>query len=360
MNFGFLSFWTAKLNESQAEGAVANYKEIEALDELGWDSVWVGGVPLGSNVSHPLVLASAIAARTSRVKIGTAVHLPGLKAPGEEYEKEVAKGGSTIERRGPSFDRYKYVFDYMSSADPLQTAEQIGMVDYLSDGRFIYGAGGGTAGDEKRQEHFFEFLTVVKQALTEEEFSGFDGKYYKYPPFPAGARLMPEAVQKPHPPILLPLDSQQGFVPMGKMGYRIAIGGGSMHNERGDAILKEDVKSYRQAWRDAGHPGEANVTVRMNLYVAPTKSEFVRNMEAGIKESNKRRVARGLPANHASASDPSPDLYGTPTEVIDRIYYLKEEFGADEIMCPILLGLPRKKILETMKLFSEEVMPEFK
>ena len=73
MDFGFLSFWTAKLNESQAEGAVANFKEIEALDEMGWDSVWVGGVPLGSNVSHPLVLASAIAARTRQIKIGTAV-----------------------------------------------------------------------------------------------------------------------------------------------------------------------------------------------------------------------------------------------------------------------------------------------
>ena len=98
----------------------------------------------------------------------------------------------------------------------------------------------------------------------------------------------------------------------------------------------------------------------MNLYVAPTKAEFVRNMDAGIKESNKRRVARGLPPNHASASDPSPDLYGTPGEVVERIYQLKEEFGADEIMCPIMLALPREKILETMRLFADKVMPEFK
>ena len=92
----------------------------------------------------------------------------------------------------------------------------------------------------------------MKQALIEEEFSGFNGKYYNYPPFPAGGRLMPKAVQRPHPPIVLPLDSQQGFVPMGEMGYRIAIGGGSMHNQRGDAVLKDDVENYRQAWRDAG------------------------------------------------------------------------------------------------------------
>ena len=78
----------------------------------------------------------------------------------------------------------------------------------------------------------------MKKAWTEEEFSGFQGEFYEYAALPSGASIMPKPVQKPHPPILLPLDSQQSFVPMGRMGYRIAIGGGSSHNERGDAVLK--------------------------------------------------------------------------------------------------------------------------
>ena len=104
------------------------------------------------------------------------------------------------------------------------------MLDQLSDGRFIYGAGGDTAGDERRLRHFHEYLAVLRQALTEDQFSGFAGEFYNYPALPADSRFLPKCVQKPHPPILLPLDSQQGFEPMGKLGYRIAIGGGGMHN----------------------------------------------------------------------------------------------------------------------------------
>ena len=51
---------------------------------------------------------------------------------------------------------------------------------------------------------------------------------------------------------------------MGEMGYRIAIGAGSSpHNPRGSAVLKEDVKSYRKAWIDAGHPGDPTTVVRI-------------------------------------------------------------------------------------------------
>ena len=42
---------------------------------------------------------------------------------------------------------------------------------------------------------------------------------------------IPKPVQKPYPPMLLPVDSQESFEPMGTHGYRIAIGGGtSPHN----------------------------------------------------------------------------------------------------------------------------------
>ena len=98
MDFGLLSFFSSKMNESQEEGFAANFKEIQKLDELGWDSVFIGGVPLGTLGAQLFGLASAISARTHQIKIGTAVHLPGLKAPGEQFEAKVPKGGSTIER----------------------------------------------------------------------------------------------------------------------------------------------------------------------------------------------------------------------------------------------------------------------
>ena len=146
-----------------------------------------------------------------------------------------------------------YAFDLLMLEDPLQTAEQVAIVDQVSHGRFIDGAGGRTRGSAARREHFFEFLEVLKPRWTEEHFSGFAGKYDHYPAFYEPSLAIPKPYQKPSPPMVLPVESQASFVPMGTRGYRIAIGAGSApHNLRGSAVLKEDVKSYRQAWKDAG------------------------------------------------------------------------------------------------------------
>ena len=351
MDIGLLTFWAAKPGESQGECFAASFKEIVCADEMGWDTVWTGGVPLGGNVPHPLLMACAIAGRTRRIKIGTAVHLPHLRAPGETFTTDVPQGASTIDRRGAGGERYRYVFAHLPPADPIQIAEQIAMIDQISDGRFIYGAGGNTIGDERRQRHFFEYLEVMKKAWTEDEFSGFQGEFYDYPALPAGASILPKPVQKPHPPILLPLDSQQSFAPMGAMGYRIAIGGGSSHNERGDAVLKNDVESYHRAWRDAGHPGESRVAVRIATYVAATQAEADRVRQVAAKGRTPRP---GMPARSA-------DLFGTPQEVVERIHALQEDFGADEVMCTMLgRALSRENTLESIRLMAEEVIPKIK
>lgn len=356
MKMSYLAFWTRMDDESEAQAYDASFEEIRAMDEAGWDTVWSGGVPLRTMVPSILLLAAAIAARTHRIKIGTAVHLPGLKAPSEEFTTKVKEGGSPINRRGGNAEKFGWVFDHFSPANPLQTAEQIAMLDQLSNGRFIYGAGGDTTGDERRQRQFHEYLAVMRQVWTEEEFSGFDGEFYNYPALPEGANFLPRCVQKPHPPILLPLDSQQGFVPMGKLGYRIAIGGGGLHNVRGDAVLKEDVKNYRQAWVDAGHRGDPSVSIRMSTHVVATQREADRIRES----SQKTRVEHTL-KDGGSAEEPerSSDLFGTPEEVVDRIHQLREDFGADEIICTMIgWSGSREDVLKGIRLISEKVIPK--
>jgi len=45
-------------------------------------------------------------------------------------------------------------------------------------------------------------------------------------------------------------------------------------------VLKEDVKRYRQAWQDAGHPGDPTTVVRLPTLVAHTQAEATRQTEA--------------------------------------------------------------------------------
>jgi alkanesulfonate monooxygenase SsuD/methylene tetrahydromethanopterin reductase-like flavin-dependent oxidoreductase (luciferase family) len=359
MDIGFLTFWGAKPGESLAQGYANDLDKIVAADEMGWDAVWAGGTPLGG--SNPLLMSCAVAARTRRIRIGTAVHLPHLRAPEEEFTTDVPEGASRIDRRGDSADRYRYVLESLPAADPIQVAEQIAIIDQVSNGRFIYGAGGNTIGDARRQRHFLEYLAVMKQAWTEDEFSGYHGEFYDYPRLEPAGRVSPKPVQKPYPQIVLPLDSQQSFVPMGRNGYWIAIGGGSSHNERGDAVLKQDVANYRQAWRDAGRTGDPKVVIRISTHVAATRAEANRTLEAVDKVHADHAAATGQQPRRTDGRERGSNLFGTPEEVVDRIQELHEAFGADEIMCMMMdYMLSREDVIRTMRLVADKVIPKVK
>jgi alkanesulfonate monooxygenase SsuD/methylene tetrahydromethanopterin reductase-like flavin-dependent oxidoreductase (luciferase family) len=53
----------------------------EQVEALGYDSVWVGDSLLARPRFEPLTLLAAVAARTTRVQLGTAVLLPALRHP---------------------------------------------------------------------------------------------------------------------------------------------------------------------------------------------------------------------------------------------------------------------------------------
>src|SRR3954449_6846631 len=53
----------------------------ERAESLGYDSVWVGDSILARPRHDPMTLLAAVAARTRRVELGTAVLLPALRNP---------------------------------------------------------------------------------------------------------------------------------------------------------------------------------------------------------------------------------------------------------------------------------------
>ena len=105
---------------------------------------------------------------------------------------------------------------------------------------------------------------------------------------------------------------------MGTQGYRIAIGAGSSpHNPRGSAVLKEDVKAYRQAWKAAGHPGDPTTVVRIPTLVAETNAEATRHTENLMSLARRYYSGRvGIGSTDAGAASPDAteevNLFGTP------------------------------------------------
>src|SRR6185295_7114776 len=134
--------------------------------------------PERSVCSAPLTLASAIGARTKRMKIGIAVQVLPL-------------------------------------CHPLRLAEEAATVDQISHGRLIFGIGrSGVVStydayqvpyDESR-ERFAEIFEVVKKAWTEPRFS-HAGKFFKFD----NVACVPRPYQQPLPEIRIAASTPDTF-----------------------------------------------------------------------------------------------------------------------------------------------------
>ena len=372
MDFGLFDTWNAvyaggtmpwdpKYNGGEmleSEAYTKNFEQVDFIESMGWDYIWLGGGHFSTQASmdpQVLMLAAVVAARTKNLRIGSSIHRPLMKLAGEELSER-------------ALPHERYAFDNLMLDDPFQTAEQISIVDQVSQGRFIYGAGARSRGSDDRRDYFFEFLEVMKQLWTEDHFSGFEGKYYNYPAFYENYLSIPKPYQKPYPEMLLPVDSQESFVPMGTMGYKIAIGAGSStHNIRGTSILREDVKSYRKAWKDAGHAGEPTTVVRIPTLLADTSEQAERLSDELMVLARRYFSGRqGIGSTDAGSASPETtaevNLFGTAEEVVDKIEDLRETYSTDEIMFEVnwTSSVPREVVTNTLRILSDKVIPKFK
>src|SRR5436190_6852003 len=208
----------------------------EAAEAWRLDGVWLGEIhftPARSVQSAPLALASFIAARTRRVRVGTAVQILPL-------------------------------------GNPLRIAEEVATVDHLSEGRFDFGigrSGSPRAYDAlgvpfaESQARFQEALEIILEAWKGEPFS-YHGKFYQF----KNAAVAPRPYQLPQPPVRMAATTEETFPHVGQMGLPIFVGLRGMDI----SVLSKHLKAYRAAWRAAGHPGEGDVCLRIPLYAAPT------------------------------------------------------------------------------------------
>ena len=167
MEFGMFHEFPSLPGRSESEAFDEAMEQVDAAERLGLDVMWLAELhfePRRSVLSAPLSIASAIAARTRRIKIGIAVQVLPL-------------------------------------CHPLRLAEEAATVDQLSHGRLIFGVGRsgvaqtyeayGVSYAESR-DRFREILDIVEQAWTKPSFS-YEGKYHQLQRCRGGAEALPEA-----------------------------------------------------------------------------------------------------------------------------------------------------------------------
>lgn len=348
VEFGIFHEFDRAPGMSEAQAFSKAFELVDVAERGGLHAVWLAELhfnPKRSVLASPMLLAGAIGARTSNIKIGTAVQILPL-------------------------------------CHPLQLAEEAATVDHISHGRLIFGVGRsgfartyaayGVPYAESR-ERFAETLEIVRRAWTSETFS-FDGKYFQY----HDVCVVPKPYQQPHPPIRVAATSPDTFPALGAQGFDLfcAVRTGTLSE------LAPNVLAYRQAFAAAGHPGKGGVFLRVPVYVAPSFDQAVADtrdsimafyrqlgeqLEASAAEAGARAIeqrdVRGRRLKETSFDEVLREkvIVGTPEMVIERLSAIRAELGLDGILAELNCGanVPRQGVIESLKLLCSEVMPAF-
>jgi alkanesulfonate monooxygenase SsuD/methylene tetrahydromethanopterin reductase-like flavin-dependent oxidoreductase (luciferase family) len=342
MEFGWYVEFHRQVDQQSDAGAFAQgLDQVSLAEEWGLDAIWLAEIhqqAARSVLSAPLTVAAAIAARTSRIKIGTAVQVLPL-------------------------------------AHPLRLAEETATVDQISGGRLLMGVGRsgnpaayaayGVPYSESR-ERFFETLEVLKLAWSQPSFS-FHGKYHHFDE----ARAVPRPFQRPYPPIRIAGASEDTFPVLGRLGYPlfVAVRSGSLGG------LAPDLRAYREAYRAAGHPGEGQVYLRLSMHLAETDAQARAEAEPSIMAGYKKLITQleGSPnaRRRAELGDVLTLTYndvlrdkvvvGGPETVANRLRQLHDELGIDGILAELNFGagIPPDMMMRSLRLLCQEVKPAF-
>jgi len=345
MRFGIFTIvpWHESVSADQA--LRDSLEQIELADQLGLDDVWLGEHRFSRHglLSGFFSFAGNVAARTRRLRIGTAVVVLPLH-------------------------------------NPILVAEEFAMLDVLSGGRLEFDGIG--VNMEESRERFREATEVIQRAWTEERLT-FHGKYTQVDDL----WVIPKPIQKPHPPLYVAISTSPETVDWAaSQRIQPILGGPTDIMGQAPAVLQR----WRERMDAYGHPhAHLQPPMAKGIYVAPTMEEALQD-PIGLEDFSSRILRSagsagtpiGMPIDkngnlpqgyeawanrqrdRERRDDPGhaglPPLRGTPEVVIERLRQTQEA-GIERIFGAFgFPGLPQWKVLRSIELFCKEVLPHFR
>lgn len=321
-------------------------EQIEWGERLGYDAVFFAehafyhhGKP------SPQVMLGNIAARTKRIRLGTAVSV-------------------------------------LPWHHPLEVAQDYATVDLLSDGRLDFGVGRGLFKGEfegydipwaEAQERFDESLDIILKAWTGEPFS-YDGKFFHIPEL----TVMPKPLQNPHPPLWQPCLSPSTMERALSRGITPILGASltplpelkQMFGRLGAAMKK----TGRTDLPRVGHPfvyvsdttrqAREEARAAMEWFLDDFATMFTLPEGEVWPDSYKffepwAHYIRSL--SYDTAIEEDLVWFGDPAAIRQRIRWLRDECGVSYVLLFMHFGgLEHERALKSMELFATQVMPEFR
>ncbi|MCP2163296.1 LLM class flavin-dependent oxidoreductase [Goodfellowiella coeruleoviolacea] len=330
------------------------YREVidlaERADRHGFEHVQTVehyGSPYGGYSPDPVILLTALAARTERIRITTGAVIPAF-------------------------------------AHPIKLAGRLAMLDHISDGRLDVGFGRGFLPDEfewfgvpmeESRRRFDEGLLACQRLWSEEDVK-FEGEFHRFGPI----TLLPRPLQQPHPPIFVAsASSPESCAAAGAAGHNLQVVPTIVSHE----TLLEMLDAYRGAYRAAGSPaGGGRIQVKYTCYLADDRATALER--GAVFEQNYIDQMAGAIASWASTTSSAYQGYeklvdkvrkydfarsladhkvlaGTPAEVTEQLEWVRENCGADlTVSLQLNPGyLEHEHSVRALELFAAEVAPRF-
>ncbi len=349
MRFGHF-FYPMKFDDSRDDQAIQEcLAEAELVEELGFDAVWIAEHYFTGECIYgdPLVFASALAVKTSRVEIGFGI----LELP---------------------------------LHNPVRVAIQTALLDNLCQGRLIVGTAKGSnynayeyigfgSNPELGVEQMEEAEELLIKAWTTDNLE-FNGKHYQVA-FPS---VRPRPFQKPHPRLARACLNPESVREMGRIGRPVLLRGRSTN------ATASNIRVFRESMEEAGFD-EATIECNLDqvwvwreMHLAETDEqafeEFLPAQYNAFSIMEEYRTAWN-PAEYPMerqtppmmrdgyADTPDPDaaenIIGSPRRVAEQLAQMREA-GIRNLMLTNRGLMSPEKTAKSLKLFSQQVMPLFR
>jgi alkanesulfonate monooxygenase SsuD/methylene tetrahydromethanopterin reductase-like flavin-dependent oxidoreductase (luciferase family) len=306
---------------------------IELYDRAGFRTYHMSehhATPLNLTPS-PSVFLSAVAQRTTRIRLGPLVYV-------------------------------------LPTHHPLRLAEEICMLDHLSEGRMEIGIGRGASPHElafwgvdpdTAQAIYVEAYHVIMQALTRNEVN-FAGKHYRFEKVPVDLKPM----QLPHPPLWYAVPVPEGAAWPAQNRINVVCGGPLPR-------VREITDRYRAAWAAAGNSPEQLPLLGINRFVIAADSDreamvlgrrawpvFYKSfMKLWKLHGTQPRYAR-IPEDFDTLVQNGGAIAGSPGTIRDRVRHMTEEAGANYFISQFSFGdIRHDEVTHSVGIFADEMLP---
>jgi alkanesulfonate monooxygenase SsuD/methylene tetrahydromethanopterin reductase-like flavin-dependent oxidoreductase (luciferase family) len=259
---------------------------------------------------------------------------------------------------------------------PVLIAEQLAVVDVISNGRVDVGFGLGAGIEDEflslgvnpkqRPSRLEEGLEIVRRCWTEDRPFSYEGKRWQLP----DVWINPKPVQKPHPPVFIPAPySEVALDRVARLGVDVGCNGGFFLG----LADKAGWQPWWQSWcaaceRHGRNPTDAKTVTWATCFITddPEKA-WAEYREMHFYAANYERRP-GVHPYHVLLPSPLPEqpedlagwqhVFQTPEDAIAQLRDAYADGGPDEVqLMASRPGMPWEKALEYHRNFAERVLP---